>query len=317
MNRFLSIYKSVQAFLGAEEDMKLKTDREFTIDAGYMAFLVGVVAIFLPLALRLGTEFVEGCAYDSISHYNYSPALGAVFVGCLFFIGAFLLAYRGLCRTENILAGVAGTLAFCVALFPTFGDGCDDADHRSRPFVTFPFKAAHSTLHSDKQAGWFELWEPQTSFLSMTITSSHVHFAAAAVVFVTLAIFCLFIFPRIITNRHRLAGPGSELTRAKTVRNWIYVICGLTIVVALLLIAAHACRLIGWETETVNGVEQEIDLWLANNVTFWLETAMLWAFGISWAVKGRLGSLGRRVFGDYLLDPVELRRPAGETRPAG
>ena len=305
----------LQALVGAGEIPTLDNGRDYGIDAKYMALLVGVAAFSLPIGLRLSAEAGPAmCAYDSISPYYFSPWMGPVFVGSLFFIGAFLLGYRGLSRGENIAAGLAGVSAMGVALFPTSGDGCDDPMHRSRAFVDYSIDEAVGPETLIRNENW-TLLRSLGEFLGFEITTSTLHFAFAGVVFFILMIFCLFFFTRIVSDQHRVNG---TLTRAKRLRNAVYLSCGGVMAAMMALIVLHALGYVGHETVVINGEPVLTDLWPARNYTFWVEAAMLWCFGLSWALKGRLGWLGDLLLGDLLLDPADKADKAargGTARP--
>jgi hypothetical protein len=88
-----------------------------------------------------------------------------------------------------------------------------------------------------------------------------VHLGCAFVLFALLAVFALFLFPK----------TGDEpVTQEKRRRNVLYRSCGVAIVVAMALVPVS--NLAGWE------------------IFVWLEAVCVWAFAISWLVKG--GFLG-------------------------
>ena len=88
----------------------------------------------------------------------------------------------------------------------------------------------------------------------------NVHNVSAGILFVILAIFCLFLFTK--------SAPGKPLTDAKRRRNTIYRACGLTIVAALVVLVW--ARSSGWDL-----------------VFLWSEIVAVTAFAIGWLVKGR------------------------------
>lgn len=90
-----------------------------------------------------------------------------------------------------------------------------------------------------------------------------VHFAAAIALFLTLAFFSLFLFTK---------SEGAPTNR-KRMRNTVYRACGVAI---LLCIAA-----IGLGYTVLSPAVFD-----ALHPVFWLETLALWAFGLSWFVKG-------------------------------
>ena len=80
---------------------------------------VGIIGISLPFMLLFGGFVFEGAEIErSISHYYYTAVRG-IFVGSLFSIAVFLIAYRGYETRDNIAGHLAGGFALIVALFPT------------------------------------------------------------------------------------------------------------------------------------------------------------------------------------------------------
>lgn len=89
-----------------------------------------------------------------------------------------------------------------------------------------------------------------------------VHLLAAAVLFGVLALFCLWLFP--------MSDAPSHANRKKAQRNFTYYLCGSVIAGCLLALSVHFAFV----------------RWLGPSGVFWLESVMLLAFGLSWAVKG-------------------------------
>ncbi len=89
------------------------SDRE--IDHRTLKLIVGVVA----LSLAGLTSVFARTAITSISASYYEGGWSqSIFIGFLFSIAAFLLAYNGLSRDEMILSKVASVAGLGVALFP-------------------------------------------------------------------------------------------------------------------------------------------------------------------------------------------------------
>src|SRR5947199_10808079 len=85
------------------------------IDHRTLKLLVGLIA----LSLASLTNFFANSTITSISESYYKGGWAqSIFVGFLFAIAAFLLAYNGLSRTEMVLSKVAAVGALGVALFP-------------------------------------------------------------------------------------------------------------------------------------------------------------------------------------------------------
>jgi hypothetical protein len=91
-----------------------------------------------------------------------------------------------------------------------------------------------------------------------------VHLTFAGLLFFLLAMFALFVFPQ----------SRGGMTHRKRIRNWVYRICGVIILVAIVLVP----------------ISNKVDPpdWL--HAFFWLETICVVAFGVSWLIKG--GFLG-------------------------
>ena len=120
---------------------------------------------------------------------------------------------------------------------------------------------------------------------------SIVHFSSAVSLFIVLSLFSLILFTKskpsecpkwwrriLYAFRWDLSKLGSALTREKMWRNRVYVTCGLIMLLCLLLTGLYLWLLKDTAIANIKPV-------------FWLESAMLWTFGISWFVKG-----------DWLLD---------------
>jgi len=90
-----------------------------------------------------------------------------------------------------------------------------------------------------------------------------VHFSAAAGLLLVLAYFSLKIFTK----------SSGHPTPQKLIRNRVYTVCGVLILVCVLMIGLYKSF----------GEASEIALL---RPVFWLETIALWSFGFSWFVKG-------------------------------
>lgn len=104
---------------------------------------------------------------------------------------------------------------------------------------------------------WFPASETGTGGIVNTI-----HFVSAALFFITLALFSIFLFTRKDDN------PTPE----KLKRNVIYVVCGLVILISLVAMML-------WFLFAGSGNSNSVFI-------FWAETIALIAFGISWLIKG-------------------------------
>jgi hypothetical protein len=96
--------------------------------------------------------------------------------------------------------------------------------------------------------------------------SSSIHFFSAGGFFIVMAFFSIFLFTK----------KEPKSTKMKLKRNKVYKICGYIILGSILLMAfLFLC--------------DRLHLWMGiqkYDPIIWLETLALWAFGISWLVKG-------------------------------
>ncbi|AXB42915.1 DUF998 domain-containing protein [Amycolatopsis albispora] len=183
---------------------------------------VGVIGLALPVVLIAGKLLIEGGDLLPSISGYYHSVMRGVFVGAMCAVGTFLFSYRGHDRIDDLCGDVAAVAAIGVALFPIAGP---DPTPGQRVVET-------------------------------------VHVVCAAVFFVTLAVFSLFLFTR----------TGGEPTRRKTWRNRVYRTCGVVMLVCLVLIALEG-------------------LWLADELAalkpvLWLESLAIFAFGVAWWIKG-------------------------------
>lgn len=91
--------------------------------------------------------------------------------------------------------------------------------------------------------------------------------AVSAIAFLSmLVVFCLVLFTR--------TDPTKVPTDRKLKRNKVYKVCGAVIIVCVLLILVSAVA------------REHSPALMALNPVFWLEALAIWAFGVSWFVKG-------------------------------
>lgn len=248
-----------------------RTEPELRLDQRFLAATVGAVAVFLPVVLWVGC-MINPPLRQSISHCYYMPFFGDVLVGSLIFIGTFLIAYRGLLPRERCISNVAGLAAYGVALFPTSGPGISEGAVFARTLANVTVAANGDKIEA-RSLGYFQLF-PGVDYL---------HFGSAAVLFGFLAYCALFVF-----TRRSAQNPHDAGGRPKKMRNGIYLVCG--VVILLSMMALLAKLLFGLDAE-----------WNKHSLTFVFETTALWAFGASWLVKGRFFMKAT-----FLMDGAEL-----------
>lgn len=113
-------------------------------------------------------------------------------------------------------------------------------------------------------AGFFAVgvaWFPTTEVGPSTLIGK-IHFICAAALFIILAIFSLFLFTQ----------KGSKPSPQKLIRNKIYIICGVIMVVCLIAIFIYYNLIHDNNPESC--------------FVFCAETVALMAFGVSWLTKG-------------------------------
>jgi hypothetical protein len=208
----------------------LKASRaENPVVLSYLALrkAVGFIALGLPFALAIPWWFVwdHHILQSSISAYYYT-GMRNLFVGSLCAISMFMLCCRGYDLKDEIAGMFSCLCALGVAFFPTTPDFC-------------------ATKHQHD--------------------IGTIHYIFAALLFSTLAYFCLFLFT--------MSAEGKKITRKKLQRNWVYIVCGRVIIACILLIV-------------MSKVPRVQRLFGNSEPVFWLETTALFAFGIAWLTKG-------------------------------
>lgn len=187
---------------------------------------IGIVGVTLPIVLIAGVALTSGQLLSSISA-SYHSDLRNVFVGGMCAVGVFMIFYRGVDPWENAFSNLAGAAGILLALFPT------------RP--------AKDPTQAAKVIGGF-------------------HIGFSVVFFVTLAVICFFLFPRL--------EPESNVGQSrKPLRNIIYRGCGITIAVCLVAILVF-----GWFLESETRFLHPV---------LWLEALAIFAFGTAWLIKGK------------------------------
>lgn len=189
--------------------------------------IVGLLGTSLPFVLIIGAFILfDGDIRSSISGFYYT-GMRDVFVGTMCVIGFFLLSYRGYERADDLAGDLCCGFAVGLALFPT---------------------------------------APEDNPTELQTIIGWVHLAFAALFFITLIYFCLFLFTK----------SGSETpTPEKLLRNKVYKACGYIMGACVLGILAYTVlpdSAVGWLTPY--------------DPVFWLEGTAVVAFGISWLTKG-------------------------------
>ncbi|MFN3823929.1 MAG: DUF998 domain-containing protein [Pseudorhodobacter sp.] len=226
-----------------------EAENELVLSFLAVRLALGVLGIALPVSLLLVALLTEEPMRPSISEFYFGQGRD-LFVGILCAIGVFLWAYVGYPPAK---AGEWPTdrLVSRVAAVAAFGVAMV-------PTVDKLAVTAAEGCVTLIQCGIGEDW------------ARRVHYASAAVFFAMLAVFCLVLFRR--------TGPG-PMSAQKTARNRIYAVCGWVIVAAMVALAVYG----------VIYARQDAAGQLAMDRTyavFILESIGVFAFGVSWLVKG-------------------------------
>jgi hypothetical protein len=188
---------------------------------------VGAVALGLPFAVSIPLLILGNHMIESsISGYYYT-GMRNLFVGSLCAIGMFMLCCRGYDRKDEVAGMFSALCAVGVAFFPTRPEG--DATSSQRVEGT-------------------------------------VHYIFAALLFSTLAYFCLALF--------RMSAANKTMTRKKVQRNMVYSACGVVIIASIGVIAVVKLLQFIHVLENVGPT------------VFCFETTALLAFGTAWLIKG-------------------------------
>ncbi len=206
---------------------------------------VGVIALSLPFVLAFGVillallgpkhKLPDPVLQRSISDYYYTP-MGNYLLVSLGAIAAFLICSRGYDLVDEIAGYLAGIFTLGAAFFPSVN----------------PRVPVHTPLQLHLQA---------------------VHSGFAALMFLTLAYFCLFLF--------RKSSPERRLTRRKQHRNRVYLVCGEIIVGCILVMVAVNLEPIRHTLDPLRPLLVAESLALA-------------AFGFAWLTKGEVFLKDRR-----------------------
>jgi hypothetical protein len=209
------------------------------------AILIGVLGMLLPLLLYLciwlDSHYTR--VMPSISHYHFTRA-NPIYILVFSLMAFHLIVYRGFSESEFYITLLAGMAAVCVLLFPT---------NNMDTYCCDPYNSVAITRLRDSDF------------------RTTVHYIAAAVFLVCLAWMSLFKF-----TRSSQANPANR-TANKRLRNRIYRICGVVMLLSVAFIA-YAFFL------APDGFKKWYD---NNNLTFWMEAIAVESFGISWLVRSK------------------------------
>lgn len=244
---------------------------------------VGISSFLLPTSLLIiGLILPQVCTYPTMSDYYFAPFGGDLLVGFLFFIGFFLIAYKGdfdytdSTKWDDRLSTFAGICAFGIALFPIDGSSCGFEGEQIRAFINtseyscaIEAKESLATIKPTEQCSAGTCPHQATIDYSLFSQSGNLHSITTLGFFLSLAYFSIFIFTK--TN------PTSEMSPLKKKRNSIYKTTGYILISVIVLMGVKRFALAG---------SPYASMWDKYAITFFLEAIGLFAFGFAWWVKG-------------------------------
>jgi hypothetical protein len=195
----------------------LPTPRRREIDHRTIKLIVGLIALSLASLTNL---FAPSPLTSVSASYWQGGWSQTIFLGFLFAIVTFLLAYNGYSKAEMLASKAAAVAGLGIALFPC---GCDGHPE----FVPY------------------------------------VHWICAALMFLTLAYFCIGFRRRALEKGHAEA----------RLRALMYLVCGVAIVGAIGVLGLNG--LFGW-------------FGAVPRLTYFGEATALMAFGVSWLTASRV-----------------------------
>ena len=192
---------------------------------------IGFLGLLLPFVVFLGAlKFSQTTMQDSVSGYYYT-GMRDVFVGTLWAIGFFLFSYRGYDYIDDLVTDAAGIFAVGISLFPT---------------------------------------TPAGPVSSVAQSTGSVHFAFAALFFVTLSCISLFLFTK------KDSDPLKKQSERKPKRDFIYRVTGIIMLICIGLIAIYSA---------IPNIQALLPSATSHPI-FWLEAIADVAFGVLMGSQG-------------------------------
>jgi hypothetical protein len=123
--------------------MEKKSGSERSMVFSYLALrkAIGILGSALPFVVSLGALILFGTGLQSSISSYYHTGMRDVFVGTLFATGFFLLSYKGYERSDDVAGNLACVFAVGVALFPTAPAGATAIGTRIIGYVHLAFAA--------------------------------------------------------------------------------------------------------------------------------------------------------------------------------
>jgi len=240
------------ASTGKKADHRKEDRNDLVINYLTLRRALGWMGIALPFALIAGSFAWNGGHIEtSISNYFYT-SLRDVFVVTLCAVALFLFTYRGYDQKDRRVTNIAGAFGLITAFVST-NFKCDIV----LPACQLTNDAICPAALPGSDA-YHIIPVPHAEYIG------YIHLGCAAVFFLSLAYMSYFQFTK----------TDEPKTQQKRKRNAVYKACGLIILICILLL--FPCFI----------VPQLKEFYDAHKLIFWAESVSLWAFGISWLIKG-------------------------------
>ncbi len=242
------------------------TNETYIVSTLTFRTVIGVLGIILPIALWLANGTHLEPSISEFYGYSLSEVNGALPPGTpldpalppfsrnvlemiMACVGAFLCCYMGYDVVDRGICRAAGIAGISVAVFP-----------------------------AEKGTGWVEQlfvshWPSLQNTGWLTGLQSTIHFLAGAVFLLSLG---YMSFKQFTKTDKTVQPQGSR----KHQRDLLYHTCGIIIFAALALVALSDLSV------HLNLLSQ--DFMTQYCVVFWMESVSVWAFGLSWIIKGEV-----------------------------
>lgn len=251
------------------------------IDYRALRMIVGLIALSIAIVCTgLFWFHTETSIIPTSISVTYHLGARDFFVGALFSVGGFLIAYKGWTDTELWLAKIAGVCAILIAVCPT-SVNLKWIENTDLPFDKTQCKICETaeSLNINGLTGTGDnnssMQESPSAELDnddgKCITTGSkftpvVHGVAAFTLIAILFYYCIGFYRRVDgkIKKH----PDMKLLKW---RRFIYLACAVSMAISAV----------------IGGILQWVSSNPGNTAIFWVEFVCLWAFGISWIVASK------------------------------
>ncbi len=215
-----------------------------------LTLFVGILGVLLPILLWGFTywDIKLICPLESISHYYYTR-VGGIFVIIMSMLALLLLNFKGEKPIDFVISFIAGIFSLLLLLFPT------DKISNVSSWCSNPSQLdANITIIAQNK--------PRECF----------HYVSAGIFLACLVIMSLYSFTRVKDGQVKANG---DMKQNKKSRNIIYISMGIIMICAMAFIG-------------IGPIILSEEIYNNYNLTFWMESIAVWAFGISWIIKSKI-----------------------------